>query len=29
MAWIFMDIYNSVMDDYLEKINGRNWRARE
>ncbi len=24
-----IDIYNSVMEDYLEKINGKNWRAIE
>jgi hypothetical protein len=24
-----IDIYNSVMKDYLEKINGKNWRTKE
>ncbi len=24
-----IDIYNSVMEDFLEKVNGKNWRARE
>lgn len=24
-----IDIYNSVMEDYLEKVNGKNWRTRE
>ena len=23
-----IDIYNSVMEDYLEKVNGRNWRTQ-
>ena len=24
-----IDIYNSVMEDYLEKVNGKNWRTKE
>jgi hypothetical protein len=24
-----MAIYNSVMEDYLERLNGKNWRVRE
>ena len=24
-----IDIYNAVMEDYLEKVNGKNWRTKE